>query len=132
MRKIKAAVLAILLGSIATPLHAAPAPATDTTMPTDAAATSTLTPPSAYAAVSGCGGACERGGSCLHRLIGWATYCPKERLGCCGHSCNSCQYKGSLPIYWFTGRYCAEGSGIHPTFAPNCCHGCKGCSSGAP
>ena len=130
MKKIEAAILAIVFGA-ATPLLPASADTIPNTPATAAAEVTPLTPPSASAAESGCGCATEGRGSCLHRLIEWATYCPKERFGCCKSSCNSCQYKGSLPIYLFTGHYCREGSGVHPTFAPNCCQGCKGCN-GAP
>ncbi len=71
----------------------------------------------------------NKSGCCLHRLLEWATYCPKERIGCC-HSCNSCHYKGVFPLYPFFGRTCAVGSGLHATFSnPSCSHGCKGCSA---
>jgi hypothetical protein len=122
MRKIAAMVLALFLGA-STPLLAADQEAMTDNTTTEATAVAP-TPPNAYAAESGCG--CQPAGgrgSCWHRLIGWLTYCPKERIGCC-KSCNSCQYKGSLPIHLIVGRYCAEGSGIHPTLPPDCCHGC--------
>ena len=80
---------------------------------------------------AGCGGCCQRGGSCLHRLIEWATYCPKERLGCCHNFCNSCQYKGAVPLYLYVGKICQEAPYVRPTFGPPvCCHGCnKGCGN---
>lgn len=88
-------------------------------------------PPGGAGCCNGCPG--HKTESCLHRLIAWATYCPKERIGCC-HSCNSCHYKGVLPIYLFMlNPKCVEGSGIHATFPnPPCTHGCKTCAAGAP
>jgi hypothetical protein len=86
-----------------------------------------------YAPGAGCANCPgHKSGCCLHRLIEWATYCPKERIGCC-RSCNSCQYKGVLPLNLFFGRTCAAGSGLHATFPnPTCSHGCAGCTTGAP
>lgn len=146
MRTKLAAILVIVLGAGAQWLHAAPEPAATTTpaatpavngaatpSPTTSAANGTATPlptpPQAYGA--GCGGCCQRGGSCLHRLIEWATYCPKERLGCCRNVCNSCHYKGAIPLYLYVGKICQEAPYVRPTFPPpTCCHGCnKGCGS---
>jgi hypothetical protein len=145
MRKLGIVALALVLIASAAKLRAAQEPmpsvpepvpttqeATTTDNTTPEAAATTLTPPSAYAVQSGCG--CEAAGghgSVLHRLIGWCTYCPKERVGFC-KSCASCQYKGALPIHLLFGRYCVNGSGMHPTLPPDCCHGCKGCAQGAP
>jgi hypothetical protein len=130
MKKIEAAILAILLGASTTVHASSESPtngtSTDSTMPTSQ---STIAPPPAPAGTC-CG--CQPDHArrfCLRRLIEWATYCPKERIGCC-KSCNSCQYKGAEPVYLYMTEFCKEGSGIRPTFAPNCCHGCKGCCNG--
>jgi hypothetical protein len=146
MRSKLAAILVIVLGAGARLLHAAPEPAANTTpsaAPAAPAANGSATPSPATPAANGtaaplspalngngagCGGCCQRGGSCLHRLIEWATYCPKERLGCCRNICNSCQYKGSVPLYLYVGKICQEAPYVRPTFPPpTCCHGCKSC-----
>lgn len=82
----------------------------------------------------GCGGyACHPQGCIFRKVLIWATYCPKERLGCCHNFCNSCQYKGVEPLYlFFLNPKCFEG-GIHrPTFTNECYRGCKGCATGHP
>lgn len=98
-----------------------------------------LAPPGAFSQYAPSGGVvgCQgcpgnKSGSCLHRLIAWATYCPKERVCSCLSCCNSCGYKGALPIYLIPPvPKCVEGSGIHNTFPnPTCAHGCKGCAAG--
>jgi hypothetical protein len=151
MRTKRAAILVILLGAGSRLMAADPQPAATVTppilmtspnpTPTPAYvppngngsangatnATAAPLPPAASGGCAGCGGYCQRGGSCLHRIIEWATYCPKERISCC-HSCNSCHYKGVIPLYVFVGQICKEGPGIHATFPPPpCTHGCKGC-----
>jgi hypothetical protein len=149
MKMIQAAVWMFFLGASTTLLHAAPGQSPNVTSPaasapaaTSAGATPTvapaLTPPSPYPnGPNCCGQPAKPHGSCLHRLLAWATYCPKERIGCC-QSCNTCRYKGSLPLYAFFGKICVEGSGVHPTLPPDCCHGhkgckgCKGCANGPP
>ncbi|HTU21339.1 MAG TPA: hypothetical protein VMG10_25015 [Gemmataceae bacterium] len=69
--------------------------------------------------------------SCIHRLIGWATYCPKYRVCSCTQCCNSCQYKGVVPVYlFFLNPKCSEGSGLHRTFVPECYRGCQSCAAG--
>lgn len=73
-----------------------------------------------------CGHNCHTQGCFLYKVWVWATYCPKERLGCCRGFCNSCQYKGALPFYlFFLNPKCMEGSGVHPTFANECFRGCR-------
>ena len=80
-------------------------------------------------------GACcpgRKSGSCIHRLIDWATYCPKNRVCSCTSCCNSCQYKGVVPIYlFFLNPKCVEGSGLHRTFPNECYRGCQGCAAAA-
>lgn len=62
-----------------------------------------------------------KSGSCLHRLLAWATYFPKYRACSCCQYCNSCQYKGVLPLYTlFLNPPCIEGSGKHVTFTHPC------------
>ncbi len=161
MKRKLAAIVVIVLAAGARVLHGAPEPPANPTPPVTPAASEPTPPPPATPAVNGaptpsptasalngngttvpqtpalngygagCGGCCERGGSCLHRLIEWATYCPKERLGCCRNICNSCQYKGAIPLYLYVGKICKEAPYVRPTFAPpTCCHGCnKGCGS---
>ena len=148
--KIKAAILVIVLGANPALLAAQQPSSPGDTSPEGAAQRSStnwttvaspgvsalVTPASLiqYAAppegCANCPG--NKSGCCLRRLIEWATYCPKERIGCC-HSCNSCYYKGVPSVYPFFGRTCAVGSGLQATFPnPTCCHGCKGCSAGSP
>lgn len=70
---------------------------------------------------------CKKG-HILCRLLEWATYCPKYRVCVCTECCNSCQYKGVLPIYtFFLNPQCIEGSGLHSTFANECYRGCSDC-----
>jgi hypothetical protein len=162
MRKVEAAVLAVVLAAgtalcAAEPVmpgNAPKEPAAATTPATTAEATSApnaavpAVPATAHAPLtyyapgagpaSGCGHNCPWDHAdghcpCLRRLIAWATYCPKERV-CTLGGCNSCGYKGVLPIHVFFGRYCVNGCGEHATYPnPTCCHGCKGgpgCASG--
>lgn len=80
------------------------------------------------------GGCCcpgNKSGSCLCRIWAWATYCPKERVCSVKSCCNSCQYKGVLPIYpFFLNPKCIEGSGLHTTFPNECYKGCQNCANG--
>jgi hypothetical protein len=138
MRKSLAAILVILLSATAR-LHAGavrplpPLPVTATAPETRATDIPAANP---YAREPG-GGCCNcpRTGSCWHRLLGWATYCPKERIGCCHGECNVCHYKGEVPVYlFFLNPCCVEGSGIHPTAPPFPCPSkgathCRHCSS---
>jgi hypothetical protein len=79
---------------------------------------------------TGCGPSCHPQGCLLRKLWIWATYCPKERVCSCTSCCNSCQYKGVLPIYLlFLNPKCFEGSGVHPTVPNECYRGC-GCATG--
>ncbi len=89
--------------------------------------------PAAGGGCAGCGGhACHPQGCFLRKLLIWATYCPKERICSFTNCCNSCQYKGVIPLYpFFLNPPCVEGCGIHPTFTPQCYRGCKGCAAGA-
>jgi hypothetical protein len=144
--KIKAAILAILLGASTSLLHAqqAPKPTLPETAPqqppmdnwlsVSTPGITALAKPESflqYGPNPNCG-CCpgKKSGSCVHRLIEWATYCPKERIGCC-HCCTSCQYKGVLPYYQFFLR-CQEGSGLHATFTHPCYQGCKDCAAATP
>ncbi len=154
MKQIPITLLALVLTAGASRVHAAQEAMAAIPMPAEAAVTETapntapseagtteaagvVAPPSPYAACSGCGGEpAHDKGSCLHRLIAWATYCPKERIGL-HNGCNSCHYKGMVPLYLFQlNPPCTEGTGVHPTFPnPPCVHGCKGCNGcagGAP
>lgn len=71
-----------------------------------------------------------KSGSCIHRLIEWATYCPKYRACSCCQCCNSCQYKGVVPLYrFFLNPPCLEGSGLHVTFNNECYRGSKDCTT---
>ena len=73
----------------------------------------------------------RKSGSCLHRVIAWATYCPKYRVCSCTSCCNSCQYKGVVPIYlFFLNPKCVEGSGLHRTVPNECYRGCANCAAG--
>ena len=80
------------------------------------------------------GGVCcpgNKSGSCIHRLIAWATYCPKNRTCSCTACCNSCQYKGVVPLYpFFLNPKCVAGSGLHRTFPNECYRGCASCAAG--
>ncbi|HWG45108.1 MAG TPA: hypothetical protein VN688_20225 [Gemmataceae bacterium] len=145
--KIKAVILMMVLAANLAFLRAAQAQSSDLTSRAEPQKSSTnwttvsspgvsalATPASLiqYAPSAGCACPGNKSGSCLHRLLEWATYCPKERIGCC-HSCNSCTYKGVVPLYLFFGRTCATGSGLHATFPnPSCCHGCTNCAAGSP
>lgn len=81
------------------------------------------------------GGCCcpgRKSGCCIGRILAWATYCPKERVCSCTACCNSCQYKGVLPIYpFFLNPKCVEGSGLHKTVPNECYRGCQDCAAGA-
>jgi hypothetical protein len=76
-------------------------------------------------------GACcpgRRCGHCLHQILAWATYCPKYRVCVCTECCNSCQYKGVVPLYpFFLNPKCIEASGVQATFANECYRGNKDC-----
>ena len=76
---------------------------------------------------------CKHGSLC-HRLLEWATYCPKERVCTCCSCCNSCQYKGAFvpPYLFFLNPPCYEGSGLRQTFTHECYRGTKCCGDGAP
>jgi hypothetical protein len=144
--KIKVAVLAILLSANTPLLHAQQAlkppipettplqPPMDNWLSVSTPGVSALAKPDSFlqygpnAACGCCPG--NKSSSCIHRLIAWATYCPKERIGCC-HSCTSCQYKGVWPFYQSFLR-CQDGSGLHATFTHQCYQGCKGCAADAP
>ena len=113
-----------------------------------APATRATDTPAANPYATGPGGGCcncPRTGSCCHRLFEWATYCPKERIGCCHQDCNFCHYKGQVPVYrLLLNPHCVEGSGIYPTAPPipcpvhtshkGCahCRRCGGCTNGPP
>jgi hypothetical protein len=143
MRKVLAAILVVLVVAMSR-LDAGtalpPVPATST-----APATRATDIPAANPYARGPGGGCAncpRTGSCWHRLLEWATYCPKERVGCCHPECNACHYKGALrPYVFLLNPHCVEGSGIHPTVPPipcpshkGCahCRNCGGCTNGPP
>jgi hypothetical protein len=74
-------------------------------------------------------GACCPGRRCgryLRRILAWATYFPKQRTCSCMQWCNSCQYKGVVPLYtFFLNPPCLEGSGVQATFTNGCYRGCK-------
>jgi hypothetical protein len=130
MRKKLGVILVILLGGMSRLQAGAvlpPPPLTSTAPATRATDTPTANP---YATGPGCGCSnCPRTGSCCRRLFEWATYCPKERIGCCHQECNLCHYKGALPFYMFQlNPHCVEGSGIHPTVPPIPCPSHKGCA----
>jgi hypothetical protein len=72
----------------------------------------------------------RRCGHYLHRILAWATYFPKYRACSCCQWCNSCQYKGVVPLYtFFLNPKCSEGSGVQATFANECYRGCKTCAA---
>jgi hypothetical protein len=72
----------------------------------------------------------SRRGRYVRRLVAWATYFPKYRACSCTQGCNSCQYKGTLPLYtFFLNPKCLEGSGVHATFAHECYRGGATCSA---
>ncbi|HEY7328429.1 MAG TPA: hypothetical protein VH592_12345 [Gemmataceae bacterium] len=72
----------------------------------------------------------RRCGHYLHRIVAWATYCPKYHVCACTQCCNSCQYKGVLPLYpIFYNPKCIEGSGIQATFANECYRGNVDCAT---
>lgn len=74
----------------------------------------------------------NKSGSCIHRLIAWATYYPKNRVCSCTECCNSCQYKGVVPLYlFFLNPKCVAGSGLHRTVPNECYRGCANCAAGA-
>lgn len=145
--KIQTAILAILLGASASPLYAQVAqktspPETEPIQPplnnwlsaSSPGVTALATPasflqygpPPAGLCCPGC-----KNSSCIHRLIEWATYCPKERVW--SSCCNSCQYKGVLPIYTIMMTPpCVCGSGLHATFTNQCYRGCNDCAAAAP
>lgn len=74
---------------------------------------------------------CHKNGSLCHRLLEWATYCPKYRVCTCCSCCNSCQYKGAIvpPYLFFQNPPCYEGSGLRQTFMHECYRGCQGCAA---
>ncbi|MGH7172241.1 MAG: hypothetical protein ACRELG_18345 [Gemmataceae bacterium] len=75
----------------------------------------------------------NKSGSCIRRLIAWATYHPKIRVCSCTSCCNSCQYKGFAPLYLtFLNPKCVAGSNLHRTFANECYRGCANCAGGHP
>jgi hypothetical protein len=78
-------------------------------------------------------GACCAGRRCghyLHQILEWATYCPKYRVCAWTQCCNSCQYKGVLPLYtFFLNPKCIEGSGVQATFGNECYRGHKDCAA---
>lgn len=158
MREMVAAILAIVVATGAS-LRAADLPMPSVVATEQAATTTAATPTTAanqgtlpalpvgaggpltrYAPgagpASGCCGHCPwdpKDGHCpcLRRIVAWATYCPKERV-CSLSGCNSCGYKGVLPVHLLWGRWCVNGCGMHATYPnPTCCHGCnKGCANG--
>src|SRR5579875_2804198 len=72
----------------------------------------------------------KRCGHYLRRIVAWATYFPKQRVCSCLQWCNSCQYKGSAPLYtFFLNPPCIEGSGLQATFAHECYRGSKACAA---
>lgn len=75
----------------------------------------------------------RKSGSCLRRLIAWAVYCPKYRVCSCTSCCNSCQYKGIVPLYLYfltNPNTCVEGSNLHATVPNTCYRGSKSCAAG--
>jgi hypothetical protein len=79
----------------------------------------------------GCCHDCHPQGCFLKKLWVWATYCPKERVGCITPlACGSCHYKGSVPYYLFyLNPHCVEGTGLHSTYMHQCYRGCQGCAA---
>lgn len=73
----------------------------------------------------------KKSGPLICRIFAWATYCPKERVCSCTQCCNSCQYKGVIPLYpFFLNPKCVEGSGLHRTVPNECYRGCQDCAAG--
>lgn len=72
----------------------------------------------------------HKSGCLLHRLLAWATYCPKYRVCSVGNWCNSCQYKGVIHRYqFFLNPSCWEGTGLRQTFCNSCYRGSKDCAN---
>ncbi len=72
----------------------------------------------------------RRCGQYCKQILAWATYCPKYRVCACTQCCNSCQYKGVVPLYpFFYNPKCIEGSGEHATFGNECYRGYKDCQT---
>jgi hypothetical protein len=75
----------------------------------------------------------HKNGSCIHRLIEWATYRPQNRVCACTSCCNSCQYKGVIhPYLFFLNPKCYPGTGLRETTCNQCYRGCKDCGNCAP
>lgn len=75
----------------------------------------------------------RKNGPLICRVFAWATYCPKERVCSVAQCCNSCQYKGVIPLYpFFLNPKCVEGSGLHRTVPNECYRGCQDCAAGHP
>lgn len=72
----------------------------------------------------------EKHGCFARRLLAWATYCPKQRVCSCTSCCNSCRYKGVMPLYpIFLNPKCFCGSGQHQTVPNTCYRGCQNCAA---
>jgi hypothetical protein len=97
---------------IPTPARSAPAPAPAAAAPAPAHGLVADAP-----AECGCGG--YHHGSCLHRLLAWATYHPITHGDCGCHCC--CGYDPTPRLYTYFCEGCAEGAVPHVDTPPCCC-----------